>query len=235
VRGTSSGAPEGERETKFVFDASRALQVLGLLRARCRPDAAHPAGLVSSVYFDSPDWFHLDEKRNSDHEKTKVRVRWYADLVTGEPRGMAFLEVKGKLGAVRRKLRVPTDVPAEHLAALPLESREMRELPRRLLAANVGVSQALVPAFQITYERRRFVEPSTRARLCVDTAIRVPRTNRARLPRAHPKALDVGVFEMKSALDDLPSTLTALRDLGCRKQSFSKYMGCFDWITDTIL
>ena len=218
--------PAGVRETKFVFDAHMATHVLGFLHARCHPDRVHPTGIVSSVYYDMPDWQHLGEKLNGDYLKSKVRVRWYSDLATRRPVGNAFLELKVKIGALRHKLRLETDVPATRLAVIPLNSREMLRLPRLLRLEGVPLSGSLIPVFESSYARRRFVEPTTRARLSLDTDIRVSRTNGARLPHARPLPSRQAVFEMKGELDDLPASLADLRKLGCRKQAFSKYAVC---------
>jgi hypothetical protein len=174
-----------------------------------------------------PDWQHLGEKLNGDYLKTKVRVRWYSDLGTRRPVGNAFLELKVKIGALRHKLRLETDIPAARLAVIPLDSREMLRLPRLLRLEGVPLSGSLIPVFEISYTRRRFVEPTTRLRLSLDTDIRVSRTNGARLPDARPFPSRQAVFEMKGELDDLPACLADLRKLGCRKQAFSKYVACF--------
>ncbi len=217
-----------EHETKFVFDARRAPHVVARLRARCVPDPVYPAGIVSSIYYDTPSWHSFDEKRNSDLLKTKVRARWYADVETGEPVGVAFLEAKLRNGSRRRKVRIRTDVPAEELAQAELAARVVLELPRLLEAEGVALPGSLLPALEIAYTRVRFDEPRSGARLCVDDNIRVSRTNAARLPHARPVALGVGVLEVKGALKDLPPTLAELRALGCRRGSFSKYAECLE-------
>ncbi len=221
----------GERETKFVFDARRAPHVLGLLRARCRPDGTYPAGIVSSIYYDTPGWYHLDEKRNGDYVKAKVRVRWYAAIESREPVGHAWLEAKLKRGARRRKLRRETEITGARLAGLPLDGRELLELPRRLRAEGLPIPGNLRPTFEIAYERHRFVERETGARICVDTDIRVPRVNPARVPPPPPMPRREAVLEVKGELDDLPPSLADLRRIGCRKQAFSKYGASFQLVT----
>lgn len=233
-----SGGP-GELETKFVFPADRLKRVIGLLAAFCRPDGRHPYGVVSSLYFDTPDWFHYGEKRNSDYLKGKVRARWYADPRGGELLGNVFLEVKRKIGSIRRKHRLETDLPAEWIASRAFYDPLLLELPHRLWSelAERGVAPLdsfpapLLPAFELRYHRRRFVEPCTGTRISVDYRIEIPRTNPRRLPPARPFPDRQAVLELKGNASFLPPVLSPLGRVGLRKQSFSKYGACFEWLT----
>ncbi len=233
----------GELETKFVFPAARLKRVIGLLAALCRPDGRHPHGVVSSLYFDTPDWFHYGEKRNSDYLKGKVRARWYADPRGGELLGNVFLEVKRKIGTIRRKHRMETDLPAGWLAARALDDPRLLELPHRLWSelAEQGVAPLdsfpapLLPAFELRYRRRRFVEPGTGTRISVDYRIEIPRTNPRRLPPARPFPGRLAVLELKGDASSLPPALSPLGRVGLRKQSFSKYGACFEWLTGSPL
>lgn len=79
-------------ELKYVFPNRRAVSILNWLKARCRSDSDYPAAVVSSIYYDTVDWRSLAEKNNSDYLKTKIRLRWYQDLFTGELSQESFLE-----------------------------------------------------------------------------------------------------------------------------------------------
>jgi len=222
--------PRGTRETKFVLGARAAPRVLGRLKARCHVDPSWPVGVVSSIYYDTPDWLHLREKLNGSRSKSKVRLRWYASAKTGEPIGTGILELKAKGGALRSKLRVDTGIPAAEIARQKLSGAAMRRVLGVLRDEGHPASGALLPAFEIRYLRYRFVDPLTESRLSLDTQIRVSRTNPARVPPGRPFVLRQSVLEVKGHLDDLPASLEELRALGCRKEAFSKYSMCEHFI-----
>ncbi|MHC4892923.1 MAG: VTC domain-containing protein [Planctomycetota bacterium] len=222
--------PRGQRETKFPFDRRSVGHVLGLLSARLRADPVHPTNRIHSIYFDTPGWASLEEKRNSDLFKTKVRVRWYADDRTDEPRGNCFFEVKRREGGRRTKERIRTDLSATRLAASPLGSSLVRELPRRVLKSLAAGSSletgSLMPAMEISYRRWRFEEPVSGASIALDTDIHVARVDDTRLPRPRPECLDEAVLEVKGEWTELPPALADLTPLGVTKRSFSKYGLC---------
>ncbi|MEM7309521.1 MAG: VTC domain-containing protein [Planctomycetota bacterium] len=222
--------PLPEHEIKFALDARRVPQVLARLVARCLPEEPHARGVVTSIYYDDLAWRAVAEKRNSDYLKAKVRVRWYRDEASGEALGRSFLEAKRRIGTSRRKLRLPCALAPAQLERLPLSAPELADLPAALAAEGFTPSPGLLPAFQITYARHRFVEPRSGARISLDSAIRVERTNPLRLPPPRPFALPEAVLEVKGGHRDLPPALFDLLRLGCRRASFSKFAAGFDWI-----
>lgn len=225
-------ADEEEFEIKFVLARARAERVLGRLGTHAYADALHPRGLVSSIYYDTPRWEHIAEKRASERRKAKVRLRWYADLETGAPVGRAFLELKLREGPLRQKVRLETELSAVEVARTPLDAPCLRDLPRRLLeqsgVSTEHVSASLLPAFEVEYARHRFTEVESGARLCVDHHIRVSRANPRRLPPPRRAELAEAVLEVKGARADLPARLSSLSAEGLRRGSFSKYVACFD-------
>jgi len=233
------GTHADEHETKFGFDVGRLPGVLGRLRARCRPDPRHPEGIIRSIYYDDHRWTFVEEKRNSDFLKTKVRLRWYARVDSGEPLGTGFLEAKFKLGSCRRKLRLETDLAATTIARLPLDGPELATIPQLLAQEGSGfrgvLPGPLLPAFEIEYHRRRFVEPRSGARLSIDSSIRVSRVNARRMPPSREIAFPRAVLEVKGEFQELPPILRDLNPLGCRKEAFSKYGACFEWLDEAVL
>lgn len=219
-----------EHEAKFPLDARRVGLVLGLLGARALPDPDHPDGRVNSVYFDTLDLRSFAEKLNSDFSKTKVRARWYADPQSGEPLGVVHLERKRREGTRRSKQRLTTDVPAARLAAASLSSSLVAALPTPLWSEGSPPHGPLVATLEVSYRRRRFVDPASGARLALDTDIRVSRTNATFYPSPPPFALDRAVLEVKGPIADLPPALEGLRRLGCRRGSFSKYGACVEQV-----
>jgi len=217
-----------EHETKFVFDAAIAPHFVNWLRCRCRPDPRFPAGTISSIYYDTPDWQFLREKINSDFLKTKVRLRWYADIDGESPSDHSFLEAKFRTGSQRSKIRLRTDHSGRWLDRVSLGDPRLLGIPRMLGSKDVVFARPLVPTFLIRYKRCRFIEPSTGARLSIDYDIQVPAVNWRMIPRAFPISLRQAVFELKGKAVDLPDILHPLTAMGCRKESFSKYSRCYE-------
>lgn len=220
----------GVHEGKYVIHNSIAHKIVEWLQRRCWPDREFPAGIVSSIYYDSRDWRFLREKINSDFLKTKVRVRWYQDINTKEPLNASFMEVKHKTGGIRRKERVKTPHSGAWLSKTELNDPQLMALPDLLKAEQVFLQGPLFPVFQISYKRRRFVDPASGLRLSIDYDIHVPRVNPAMVPRVNPAFLNNAVFETKGEHNRLPEPLHQLTALGCIKQSFSKYSMCYQKI-----
>lgn len=212
---------------KFVFNLPEATRLVAWLSGRCRPDPDFPEGIVSSIYYDSMDWVLLREKLNSDYVKTKIRVRWYGDLETGETGEASFLEVKTKEGGLSGKTRIRTQWPGSWLETVPLNDSALLSVRPHLRSCGVSHPDTVVPAFVVRYNRVRFVEPVTGARLCIDWNIGAPRVNPQLLPGFHAFVLPFGVFEVKGGIDDLPPILHTMTVMGCRKQAVSKYLACY--------
>ncbi len=216
-----------DHEIKFVFENSRVSILIKWLELRCIPDPEFPTGRVSSIYYDTLNWQFLNEKMNSDYLKTKIRIRWYENIEGGKQGERSFLEAKYKIGASRKKQRLKTDLSGKWLSKIQLNDPELTQIPFLLCSLGVKIPSLLFPAFQISYNRFRFVEPVTRSRLCVDYDIGVPRTNWQMMPKINPIKLKNGVFEIKGPITELPDVLGQMTALGCRKESFSKYGSCY--------
>jgi len=226
--------PAAEHETKLVFDARLADVAARWLGRRCAPDARHPAGRVASIYYDTPDWRLLRDSLDGDFLKLKVRARWYCHARSGEPAGDVFLEAKYKLGARRAKVRLRAERPAEWIARAHWNDPALVALPRALRSEGVLVPDALVPWVEIAYLRRRFVDPSSGARIALDHDIRAARVNPRVLPRRASFRLSRAVLEVKGAPRGLPPALLPLALLGLRKSSFSKYGECYREVVGAI-
>jgi len=219
-----------EHEIKLVVPAIRAEPLLAWLRARCRQDPLYPDGLVTSIYFDNRSMASLRAKINSDFIKRKVRVRWYTDPATGVAQDPAFVEIKEKVGARRFKIRVPADVAAAEIAGNASTSA-LRELLAPLRRAGHWIAGDLQPFLRIAFRRRRFTDPTTGARISIDSDIRGTTANPAMLATARPALLAHAVVEVKGGSRELSRWMAPLRQLGCRRESFSKYERCFQKLT----
>jgi hypothetical protein len=205
------------------------------LEQLCDPDPRFPFGIVSSIYYDTSNWDYLSEKRNSDYLKTKVRLRWYENIVrNNEKDDPSFAEVKYRVGSRRAKIRIPTAFSGNMLSTLPLENSALLGVPMLIKTKGVPISKPLFPTFIVRYKRRRFIERSKRIRVCLDYDISSPKLNRNMLPKAIPCKLGVAVFEVKDIMGDLPKGLHQLVNFGFQKASFSKYFTCYLRLTQTL-
>lgn len=220
-----------EHELKYIISNTRAVDIVGWLTRYCEPDPEFPQGMISSIYYDTPQWKYLDQKFNSFYLKTKVRLRWYSDLQYSYHYDTAFVEVKYKIGSRRDKARVNSPYSGNEVAHMPLEDGRLLRIPALLTARGVVIKDKLLPAFQITYKRFRYIDPFSGSRICFDFDIYSPRTNRIMLPYISSVMLQTAVFEVKGSESELPPSLYPLTDMGLRKSAFSKYSACYQKLT----
>lgn len=226
-----SAIGELDHELKFVLPAHRTDMVTSVLNRCCCPDPDFPVGIVTSIYYDTPSLHLLYEKVNSDYLKTKIRVRWYSDPTTGVSAGSAFAEAKFRIGTRRRKVRQATVATGEWLRRQPLTRADLVRIPECLRRAGVRTRQPLQPLITVSYVRHRFIEPATGLRIALDRGIRSVAVNpRLATARTH-HCLRVAVLEIKGKSRHLPASLRSATRLGCRRQSFSKLISCFEAAT----
>jgi hypothetical protein len=223
--GVADARPPGsnalERELKYVIPAGTAQLARSIVGAWCQPDPRYPSAVVSTIYYDTPDFTLLFEKVNSDYLKTKVRLRWYDTALPGSAH--AFLEIKSRVGALRRKVRVETPLEASSLGRLALDDPALTQVLDVARPLGVAVPMRLMPALLLRYERFRYVEPLSGARISVDTAIEGVRGNPRLMPHAFRTDVPIGVVEVKGSENDLPRVMAPLARLGARRASLSKY------------
>jgi len=212
-------------ETKYVFHRASAPKIICWLKGRVRPDKEYPAGIISSIYYDSRGWDFLNEKINSDYLKTKVRLRWYLDFKTETPLGGSYIETKYKIGLRREKIRVLTGLTGKFLETIDLDHPELANLPSKLDGqGGITFKAHMFPVFIVRYHRLRYFDPITGTRISVDYNIHVPKINPRLKLRSNPFKMEQAVLEIKGDACSLPDWLTYLTSMGCRKQSFSKYL-----------
>ena len=218
-----------EYELKFVVPNHHLAPIFDFVKLSCKADAAHPAGIVSSIYYDSIQWDALNEKINSDYIKTKFRLRWYREPGSGNFSPTSFAESKHRIGCRRIKSRVATELSPERLDSISLEDAALQSVPEWLRRNGIPTGANLFPSLLVRYTRHRYVEPVTGARVSIDSGISTPRINRRMLPRGtgNGASLSHAVIEVKSPLDALPRSLRPLTVYGIRRASFSKYLACY--------
>ena len=202
------------------------------LTYRCSRARAFSRQTVSSIYYDTWGWRCLNEKINSDFLKKKVRLRWYSDLVYRRHDPSSFAEAKFRIGTKRHKVRVPTPYHGQWIADTALSDPTFLEIPALLAANGVMLGERYFPVYQISYKRVRFQEPQTQTTVCFDYDIRASRVNTFMLPHYRPFVLPTAVLEIKGALNEMPALLKPLVEMGCKKDSFSKYYACYEQITE---
>ncbi|HEY8550043.1 MAG TPA: VTC domain-containing protein [Vicinamibacterales bacterium] len=219
-----------EQEGKYVVADVHAALVLGWLAATCQPDGLHATNRVCSIYFDTPTLELLDEKRNSDYLKRKVRVRWYAPADGSAPAedGQAMLEAKCRIGTYRYKTRIPTPYSGAEVASMGLHDPRLAVLPEQLRHRGITLPPFLVPVFRIDYIRRRFVHEPSGRRISFDSGIEVPAVAGHLIPAPPGARLATAVLEVKGSDGDLPPGLTGLAARWVRRGAFSKYLACFE-------
>lgn len=226
-QGVRPSVDEGTIEQKYAFSMGVEYKIRHWLDTFLQPDAEYDRGVISSIYYDTPGLDLYDEKRNSDYLKTKIRLRWYGTIEPGRQAPVScFLEVKRKIGAVRDKQRIPLQIAAASLRDDPFSDPEIFALPRLLDEHGLGVGRDVIPLLVISYERRRYVDPETKARIALDTNIRCPQA-RALAIAPSQATLRLGVLEVKSRSRQLPPVL---HDIGAdlRREAFSKYALCYE-------
>jgi hypothetical protein len=217
-----------DTEIKFEIVGCDTTAIRRWLQSVCTPDPVFPTGIVSSIYYDLPEYEFLREKINSDYLKTKVRLRWY-DTGT-ELVARSFVEAKFRRGRRRSKVRVETPYTGRQLAGLALHEPVLREVPHLLRPLGVSLPSALHPVLLVRYTRDRFVDRGTGARISLDTNISAPSVNHELLPFPVPLPLPTNIIEVKGNLGGLPHVLRHLGGLGARKISFSKYRACYEHV-----
>jgi len=162
-----------------------------------------------------------------------VRLRWYEDDAGRALGDEAFLEIKRKIGGLRRKHREPAPIGAALASGLRLSDARLAALPEHLRRRGHDLPALLRPAFVVRYRRRRFVEPGG-TRVALDDRIHVPAVHAPQLPSGRRPRLDVAVVESKGPGVEPPASLRRLVDLRCRRGAFSKYEECFVRLIDRL-
>ena len=186
-------------EQKYIFHAGYTDMIREWLNHACVADPLYPCGLVSSLYYDTPELLHFHESRNGEFQRAKVRLRWYVDpTAAGPDAGVpCYLEVKTKQGALTAKRRKEVAIRSAVLCNDPFSSREILDLPVRVLDLGYQEAGMLVPVLLIQYRRRRYLDAASGCGISLDGQIRCSSANERVVQGMPPVHLDVGVLEIK--------------------------------------
>lgn len=164
--------------------------------------------------------------------KTKIRLRWYTNSAETVFSDVAYLEVKSKEGYLggKKRAKVPFEVPELH--------RDPISFGAKLNLANyldpqVLVHGRLVPVCVIRYQRRRFIDIASGARLALDDMIEVTHVNHEMFLSSKSVLLDEAVLEVKGPnFQNIPESLLSLQNfIRARRTAFSKYGRCLSLLT----
>lgn len=152
-------------EKKYLLTAAQYETITGLLSSRMAPDAF---GLhtISSVYYDTPDFYLIRRSLAHPAFKEKLRLRGYADSEN------VFPEIKQKYNGVVYKRRIactPEEWPLiANGAIIPGQSAQIqRELQAMFLRY-----PNLAPAVYIAYDRTAYAGSDTDVRITFDQRLR---------------------------------------------------------------
>lgn len=212
-------------ETKYIAPSSKAMVAKAWLESNFPCDPKYPEAIISSIYFDTKDLKYLREKQESDHIKSKFRIRWYQNINDKKVSDVCFLEFKHKVGEHRDKRRICVE---NHFWNRSLESSEFYSILNKLRVFQGKVLGPVFPSFIISYTRKRFIVPGTEHRLCIDYNINVPKINMHLVRNVKQAFLSECVFELKGPSAILPNKLVQLEKFGFYKNAFSKYDRCFE-------
>jgi len=204
-------------ETKYALPAALLPVARQLLAAHARPELPHAAGVVESIYFDTPALASYEEKRASELRKLKVRLRWY------DGGGAVWIEAKERLGSARLKRRAVSGLDGGELGRLGLAGAAGLDSARLARELGEPVPAGLRPVAHLRYRRERWVATDG-TRLNLDREIEtlaVAPWLAAGSPPPGPGA--AAVLEVKGGGRELPPWLEPLGAFGCRRGSFSKY------------
>jgi hypothetical protein len=211
-------------EQKYLFPAGHKEMILAWLEHVCVPDPLYPSSDVSSLYYDTPGLVHYYESRNGEYLRTKVRLRWYADLRSSDPGAgvRCYLEIKSKQGAVSEKKRTAVTIAPRGLVDELFSNEQILDLPDGVYDLEYRASGMLVPVLLVQYRRHRYVDPDSQSGIAVDAEIRCTRANQTFIHGMPPVHFDVAVLETKGMNRGIPGVLNPIASY-LRKSTFSKY------------
>ncbi len=218
-------------EQKYIFVAQQKEMILDWLQYCYIRDPAFYFGTISSLYYDTPTLSLYDEKRNSDYLKSKVRLRWYENLQESNQAFdvKCYLEIKRKYGTVRQKERMELVISSKKLVIDPFSDEEILSLPARVYELGYFPTGILVPMLLIQYNRYRFVDAQSGARIALDTEICCTHVNATYVSGLPPVYLGAGVLEIKGRHRQLLSSLHPIH-VHLTKEAFSKYARCLEYL-----
>ena len=202
-----------------------------IMNEACRPDRQFPEGQVNSLYYDTIDLAQYMRSADGDLRKHKVRIRWYDKIEDYEGDIPIFVELKMREGLDSTKQRKRLLISPRYLDTEGLSSGIINSmtLARMLAAFGYFPDQLLRPIVLISYQRHRFTEVITGARVSLDYDIRSTLVARELGYGEHDLNLRGGILEIKRPSMELPPTLVRrVNLLNTEWSRYSKYGQCIE-------
>ena len=158
-----------EYEIKYNIDQSSIPDVEYWLDRVLIPGPAYPDSIVSSIYFDSYELNSYREKLNGDYLKTKYRIRWYETPgITQSSNFPVVAQTKRKRGNIRIKESMPIDIDPMCLLNNSIDSAKIIDCQSHFNSMKCPPEETLFPVVLIRYRRKRYLEPISGLRVCID-------------------------------------------------------------------
>jgi hypothetical protein len=217
-------------ERKFFVPPEKTSFARSLLSQICLRDKNYPQGRINSLYFDTPDLDHFQRSDDGSYEREKIRIRWYDGSSKQQKVVPVYLELKSKRGFASKKQRRQILVPAERLNKIQADNTIISRniISQTLAEFGYFSDDPLLPVILIVYERFRFTEILTGARVSFDWKICSLLTSPSLGYGQANLMLEGGVIEIKGPSIEIPRTLRTLSILDIDWTRFSKYGSCLE-------
>lgn len=217
-------------ERKFFVPSEKIGFAYNLLRQVCLQDQEYPKSDISSLYFDTHGLDFYMSSKAGEFRKDKVRIRWYGNTECLQGEMAVFLELKSREGFARRKSRQEVVVESSSLQVADLDRGivENNVLVGVMAKFGLHLVDTLRPVILISYNRYRFIDILTGARICLDYDIRSSMIAKGLGHGEKEIPLQGGVIEVKGSSWELPETLKSINILDTGWSRFSKYSYCVE-------
>jgi SPX domain protein involved in polyphosphate accumulation len=169
--------------------------------------------LINNIYFDTIDFADFYSNVNGHSERSKFRIRWY-----GKDKNVAaILENKSKVGEVGDKISYSINKTLNPTMLDNISDFiDFEDMNVKLAFSNRR------PVLLNQYIRRYFISYDHKIRITLDRDIRfgLPTFN----PNLHTVPIQVGILEIKCAIEDKLLIDQILQSLNLRMDKFSKYV-----------
>jgi hypothetical protein len=221
------GASE-RMERKFYLPDTKIAFAAQMLAHCCPADRNYPRGEIHSLYFDTADLDHYEDSEQGDRLRKKVRIRWYDRVPENARTAAVFLELKSKTGFAGVKQRKSFEVSPQRLNESALRDGVLPYPAIAQTLAEFGYypQDLLLPTILISYQRLRFTDLTTGARVSLDWNIRSTLISPMLNCREGMVRMEGGVIEIKGRSMDLPAALEPLYFLETDWSRYSKYACC---------
>lgn len=210
-------------ERKFVLDQQSYHDLI--LKVSLHPvhfRRSYPARVVNNLYFDTIGRCSYFDNVEGVAERTKMRVRWYGDMLGSIP--APFLEYKIKKGLVGTKRRY--HLPTMQLSATGLGATVANVLRSASVPPPVQLDLPHVEPVLLNQYRREYFESGDQFRLTVDTQLRS--FDPTQTIQDHFRNEDRTVVEIKYGPQHESAARQLLEHFGLRVMKNSKFVTGYD-------